>query len=91
MGITAASGQAQKLGLDSMLDGWGQVVVAAGVAQVPQPPAPSQAGADLVSLAEGLSSLTTFFFLSPPLKSVSYQPPPLSRNPTTEISFFSSG
>lgn len=65
-------------------------VATAGV-HVPQPPALSQAGVvDLLSLAGVLSSLATFFWL-PFLKSVSYQPLPLNRNPTGEISFFSSG
>lgn len=32
-----------------------------------------------------------FFFLSPLLKSVSYQPPPLSRKPAAETSLLNSG
>ena len=65
-------------------------VFAAGAAQAPHPPALSQAEADLLSLAGALSSLATFFWL-PFLKSVSYQPLPLSRNPTGEINFFNAG
>ncbi len=45
---------------------------------------------DLLSLLGALSDWAIFFFC-PCLKSVSYHPLPLKRNPTTEISFFNCG
>jgi hypothetical protein len=65
------------------------------------PVAPVLADASLLSLfvaaLDALSAdedpseslLVATFFLSPDLKSVSYQPPPFRRNATTEIFFFS--
>jgi hypothetical protein len=63
---------------------------AAGQALALQLLALSQALLAVLSLAEAASLLAIFFWL-PLLKSVSYQPLPLSRNPTAEISFVSSG
>ena len=67
------------------------VQAAAGVGgHEPQPPALSQVPLDALLSLAGASSLTTFFW-PPFLKSVSYQPLPLSRNPTGEINFFRLG